>query len=76
VTASLTQAQRHALDWLPADGAWRTKLASNALAIHALRLGHPGIVEQESGRFGPRKGRMWRYRLTAVGVALRAQVLT
>lgn len=64
-----TDSQRRALDWLPSDGSWRTQPGRLSAALNSLALSHKGLVQYEWGDFGPRGGRMLRWRLTSVGVA-------
>ena len=68
----MTSAQRRALDWLPADGSWRTNPGRLAAALKSLSLNHKDWVESEWGAFGPRGGRELRWRLTDRGVAVMA----
>jgi DNA-binding PadR family transcriptional regulator len=70
----LTPAQRLALEWLPADGAWRMSPGRLASALSSLSLQHRGVVEDAAGNFGPRGGFKWRYRLTDLGQKLRARL--
>lgn len=69
----LTNAQRKALDWLPADGGWRVKPGRLSAALSSLYLAHSGTVQCEWGDFGPKGGREQRWRLTAAGLALFAE---
>ncbi len=68
----LTKAQERALEWLPADGAWRTKAGNLAAAIASLSFKPGKYVEAKYDKFGPRGGWQQGYRLTDAGVALKA----
>ena len=67
--SGFTDAQRRALEWLPSDGTWRTNPGRLSAALSSLSLAHKGLVLSEWGDFGPRGGRVLRWRLTSVGVA-------
>lgn len=69
----ITEAQRKALAWLPADGSMKTKPGKVSTALESLRLSHRGIVDKSYGDYGPRGGRMVGYRLTESGKAMRLQ---
>jgi hypothetical protein len=68
----LTKAQEKALDWLPADGAWRSDAGRLERAAHSLWLYHRVFVDSRSGLFGPRNGWKIQYRLTPAGIAFKA----
>lgn len=67
----MTKAQMKALEWLAADGSWRTNAGRLAAAISSLSLGKVGVVEHRYGQFGPRGGWVTGYRLTPLGQELR-----
>lgn len=69
-----TPAQLRALDWLPADGSWRTHAPHTiASALDSLGLYHRELIEQQRGPFGARGGHCRRDRLTPAGIAAKAQ---
>ena len=70
-TCKLTEAQKRARDWLPADGAWRGNAGRFSAALNSLSIAWPGCVEMEW--FGPCLGGGWksRWRLTQNGVDLK-----
>ena len=65
--AKITEPQRRALEWLPADGSWRAQPGSLFPAVESAR--YAGLAERELGAFGARGGTMYRYRLTTKGKA-------
>jgi hypothetical protein len=70
---SLTNPQRRALMWLPADGSWVVGVPRSVAAdVDSLCLYYPDAALAEWGDFGPRGGRCRRARLLPRGVALRA----
>ena len=69
---NLTQAQKRALAWLPADGGWRF-IAASTLALESLhRL---GLVDWTVADHRPEEP-CDRFRLTPTGIALRAEMET
>jgi hypothetical protein len=71
----LTPAQLRAMEWLPSDGDWRTDARRLVGALSSLSLGStPRLCEGEWGDFGPRGGRMLRWRLTPAGVAAKKEI--
>lgn len=64
--AALTDAQQRAINWLPHDGAWRTKPGRLTAALNSLSLRN--LAEGEWSPCGPRGGREMRWRLTQAGV--------
>jgi len=70
-TGKLTEAQKRARDWLPADGSWRTDAGRLLAALNSLSFAWPGCVECEWSNCGPRGGRKMRWRLTDEGVRVR-----
>jgi DNA-binding PadR family transcriptional regulator len=71
----VTKAQRKALEWLLADGSWKTDPGRIAQAISSLSMNYRGYVEEQAGPFGQRGGYKWRYRLTPAGQKFRAETL-
>jgi hypothetical protein len=71
-TSRLTDAQKRARDWLPADGSWRTDPGRLAAALNSLSRAWPGCVESEWANCGLNWGRKTRWRLTVRGVDVRA----
>jgi hypothetical protein len=67
----LTDAQKRARDWLPADGSWRIKPGRMVSALSSLSIAWPQCVEAEWGKFGPRGGVEQRWRLNERGVEVR-----
>ena len=69
----LTDAQKWAIRWLPADGSWTIKSpGSRSSALGSLTLFRKDIAEAEFGNFGARGGKCVRRRLTAEGMLVRA----
>jgi hypothetical protein len=68
---SMSAAQRKALEWLPADGSWKSDPGAISQALQSFSLHYPHHVESEGGCFGKRGGWKWRYRLTPIGQNLR-----
>lgn len=63
----LTPAQRRALDWLPADGGWRSGPSEkDAAVLRRLWDREDGIVDWATHRR--------HYRLTPAGIALKARL--
>lgn len=71
---NLTEAQKRALAWLPADGGWKINPGRLHAALESLRSYHRTAIEVEAGVFGPRGGWIYRYRLTPAGLALKAEM--
>jgi len=71
MTGKLTEAQKRARDWLPADGAWRGNAGRFSAALNSLSIAWPGGVEMEWSEPGP--GGDWKsqWRLTPNGVDLK-----
>ena len=67
----LTDAQRRAIEWLPANGTWKINPGRLAAALSSLSIAWQGCVECEWGKFGLRAGRCQRWRLNSLGVELR-----
>lgn len=72
----MTDAQARALEWLPADGSWRSKPGRLMAAIDSLSLLRPRLVESESGSMGPRGGWISRYKLTQEGFKRRRAMMS
>lgn len=70
-TGRLTDAQKRARDWLPADSSWKVNPGKLVAALKSLSFAWPGCVECEWGDFGPKGGRLNRWRLNARGVEVR-----
>ncbi len=70
----LTEAQKRARDWLPADGSWRTDPGRLTAALSSLSIAWPRCVEREWTTCGPRGGMKQRWRLTERGVEVKAMV--
>jgi DNA-binding PadR family transcriptional regulator len=70
MTDHFTAAQKRALEWLPADGSWRINPGRLSAALNSLAL--RGVVKSEWD-FGPRGGRVLRWRLTETGMMLQAE---
>lgn len=70
-TGRLTDAQKRARDWLPADGSWKTNPGRLTAALNSLSMAWQGCVECEWGDFGLRGGRVLRWRLNERGVEVR-----
>ena len=67
----MTPAQRKALEWLPADGSWKSRTGKDAPSLNMLNrmtMAYPQHIE--SSRWG-----MCYYRLTPLGQKLREEVL-
>ena len=63
----MTRSQRHALEWLPGDGSWKTDAGVLSAALFRFRLAYKHHVEVE-----PVPGtRKLQYRLTSTGQRLR-----
>jgi hypothetical protein len=73
MTDHFTNAQKRALEWLPADGSWRINPGRLRAALSSLARQHRGVVKSEFGDFGPRGGRVLRWRLTETGMMLQAE---
>jgi hypothetical protein len=67
-----TAAQLRALEWLPADGSWRTKPGRLRSALASLIMYHRNLAEEQLD-VGPRGGICWRFRLKAEGIQERAR---
>ena len=67
MSAKLTPAQKRALEWLPANGDWKTGAGRLVGALNSLSLRFSGTVEHKYDQFGPRGGWMSGYRLTPKG---------
>jgi hypothetical protein len=65
---NLTAAQQKAINWLPNDGAWRTKPGRLTAALNSLSL--RGLCEGEWANCGPRGGMERRWRLSIAGIEL------
>lgn len=72
----LTDARRRALEWLAADGSWRSKPGRLVSALQSLSLGIPGTVSMRQGKLGARGGWEQQWRLTENGQRLRASVFS
>ncbi len=70
-TGRLTDAQKRALDWLPADGAWKLNPGCLTAALNSLSFAWTGCIEHEWGAFGPNGGRVIRWRLNDRGIEIR-----
>jgi len=69
----MTEAQLRAVAWL--DASWKIRPGRLVAALNSLSLFYPGHVEAQWGDFGPRGGREQRWRLTDVGMALKARAI-
>lgn len=72
----LTDAQRKALEWLPADGSWRNKPGRLSAALNSLSIYIQGAVSMRQGEFGVRDGFEQQWCLTESGQKLRASVFS
>lgn len=61
----LTGPQQRALEWLPADGAWRTDAGRLVAALTSLCVYHKDLAEGEWADCGPRGARKLRFRRKA-----------
>jgi DNA-binding PadR family transcriptional regulator len=68
----LTEAQRRAIEWIPADGSWKAKPGKLTAALSSLSMAWPGGVQCEWAKSGPRGGTEHRWRLTEKGVEIRS----
>ena len=67
-----TPAQLKALAWL--SGEWQSGPKGVSAAIQSLSLQHRGIVQHRCGRYGPRGGWRYEYRLTDAGLAAKKEM--
>ena len=70
-TRKLTDAQKRARDWIPADGSWRADPGRLFAALSSLSMAWPGCVESDWAGCCPRGGRKNRWRLTVRGVEIK-----
>jgi hypothetical protein len=71
-----TAAQLKAFAWLPSDGSWRDSPGRFVSALSSLSLSSGlKLAESEWGDFGPRGGRILRWRLTPHGRAEQARLM-
>ena len=69
-TPRYTAAQLKAFAWLPSDGSWRDNPGRIVSALSSLSLSSGAeLVKSKWVDFGPRDGRILRWRLTPHGVA-------
>lgn len=69
----MTEPRIRGLKFMPADGSWVMNVGKEiAPALSSLAFGE--LVEVDHGPFGPRGGYAVRYRLTAKGIKLKAQM--
>ena len=69
---ALTPAQKRALEWLPADGSWRTDAGRLVGALNSASLA--GLADGVWADCGMRGGRKMRWRIRRAGVAARAEI--
>lgn len=73
-TGRLTEAQKRARDWLPADGSWRANPGRLTSALSSLSFAWPGCVEVSWMPCGPRGRKQPCWRLNERGVEVRQVV--
>jgi hypothetical protein len=69
---TITPAQKRAIEWLPADGSWRTDAGRLVGALSSAWL--HGFAEGEWADCGARGGRKLRWRLRPAGIVTRAEL--
>ena len=69
---TITPAQKRAIEWLPADGSWRTDAGRLVGALSSASLA--GLVEGQWAYGGVRGDCTLRWRLRPAGIVTRAEL--
>jgi hypothetical protein len=69
---TITPAQKRAIEWLPADGSWRTDAGRLVGALNSASLA--GLADGVWADCGARGGRKMRWRLRPAGIVTRAEL--